>query len=100
MISGLAVRNAAPLILDAGKSFLKKIARKGLNASIGLASDAIRGKNMEHAIQNRIGEVLGNSKSKQSKKKKTVKRKLSAATKTKYNTKKSRKNVAHKDIFS
>ena len=97
---GLAVRNAAPRILDAGKKLLKNIARKGLNASIGLASDAIRGKNMEQALENRIGEVFGNNKSKTRVSKNTRKRKQPTRNRSKIVGKKSRKSVVHKDIFS
>ena len=55
---GLAVRNAAPMLLEAGKKLLKTFIRKGASASIGIAKDAIRGANIQQAIKNRLGEAL------------------------------------------
>ena len=98
-MTGLAVRNAAPLLLEAGKNFLRNLGKRGLNASIGLASDAVRGKNMRQAIKNRVGEVLDQSLAESSNKRPT-KRKKVQSKRSKKASKKSRKSTSHKDIFS
>ena len=48
-------RIAAPILKNSAKNFAKKLVRKGAETSIGLASDALRGKNMNEAILRRLG---------------------------------------------
>ena len=108
-VIGLAIRNAAPMILEAGKQLLRKFARKGVSASIGVAKDALRGKDIRHSIKNRLGEAISqtiNSSGQQTAVKRS--RPKSTKRKTTSNSKKSRpgrwsdnqSRINRKDILS
>ena len=85
---------------------MSNLARRGVNASIGLASDAMRGRNMSNALKHRVGEVLSSTLIES---KKTVKKPTQSNSKKRKNMKKSnskakskrpRKSTPVKDIFS
>ena len=97
---GLAVRNAAPMLLEAGKKLLKTFVRKGASASIGIAKDAIRGANIQQAIRNRLGEAL---MSPSDQPKIAGKKRTRGKAKKRINSskvKKQRISTPNKDIFS
>lgn len=70
-----AVRNAAPILKDVAKKALQNIAKRGLKTGIGLAGDALRGKDMSKALQMRIADAISpESQTKKKPKKKPAKR--------------------------
>ena len=85
-------RVAAPILKESAKNLFKKFAKKGVETSIGLASDAIRGKDMNEAIRLR----LGNSQQKHPRKRKQGPIKKQVAAKKK----KIVRSRKQKDIFS
>ena len=54
-IMASVARVAAPILKNSAKNFVKKLVRKGAETTVGLASDALRGKNMSEAIVQRLG---------------------------------------------
>ena len=90
-IMASVARVAAPILKNSAKNFVKKLVRKGAETTVGLASDALRGKNMSEAIVQRLGGG----------KKRGKKRKQpSAKTQPPSKKKKSGEPRKQKDIFS
>ena len=90
-IMASVARVAAPIFKQSAKNFVKRLVRKGAETTVGLASDALRGKNMTEAVVHRL----------EGGKKKAVKRKKTPA-KGQPPTKKKKSGGARKqkDIFS
>ena len=51
-------RFAMPLVKSVGKKIVRSVGRKALKQTVGLASDALRGKNMKQAIKRRMVNTL------------------------------------------
>ena len=89
-IMGSMMRAAVPLLKEYGKNMLKDFAKKGARTTLGLASDALRGRNMEEALRNRLSQTSS-----------PLKRKKPTATKSKKKTKTKKARISkQKDIFS
>ena len=84
------MRAAVPIFKEHGINMLKNIAKKGAQTTLGLASDALRGRNMEEAIRNRLSQSSSAPKRKKS----------MGGKKKKPKAKKPRLSKQQKDIFS
>ena len=88
------------MLLEAGKKLLKAFAKKGANASIGIARDALRGENIQQAIRKRVGEaIIGPVESQPPKKKSKRTRGKNKKKKVISKVKKQKVGGSHKDIF-
>ena len=55
-------RFAMPLVKTVGQKLARSVGQKALEHGVGLASDALKGKNMKQAIKRRLAQTVGEIK--------------------------------------
>lgn len=60
-IFGSLMRSALPVLKTVGKRAAKEVLRTGLEAGVGIASDALQGKNLKAAARARVSRAAANT---------------------------------------